>query len=144
MMVIIIKIITPIKLFIKKTQIQEINHLTNLKNHTNLLKVSHTNFYTFNKRCFMKKCFSFLAVLLFAGSSIFAQDNSQQDMMQAWQAYMTPGPMHAMLAKAVGEWKTDITMWMDPSQPPLMLKVLLSVKLFLEADISNINLQVRL
>jgi len=50
-----------------------------------------------------------------------AQDD-QQAMMQAWQEYMTPGPMHQMLAKGVGEWKTEITMWMDPSQPPMTVE----------------------
>jgi len=31
---------------------------------------------------------------------------------------MTPGPEHKMLAEMVGEWEGEISMWMDPSQPP--------------------------
>lgn len=56
-----------------------------------------------------------------------AQDNTIQDtkataeqaaMEKAWMGYMTPGPMHEMLAKSNGEWKEDITMWMAPGAPP--------------------------
>jgi hypothetical protein len=38
--------------------------------------------------------------------------------MEAWMAYMTPGEMHKMLATGVGEWNQEVTMWMDPTQPP--------------------------
>lgn len=55
-----------------------------------------------------------VSVLLIPGS-LCAQD----EMMQAWQEYMTPGAMHQMLAKSVGEWKTEMKMWMDPTQPPV-------------------------
>lgn len=39
-------------------------------------------------------------------------------MMQAWMAYATPGPMHAMIAKDDGTWTSEITMWMTPDAPP--------------------------
>lgn len=39
-------------------------------------------------------------------------------MMKAWEAYMTPGDVHKMLAKADGVWTGDITMWMSPDAPP--------------------------
>ena len=42
--------------------------------------------------------------------------------MKQWQSYMTPGPEHEMLTNMVGEWEGDITMWMDPSQPPQNMK----------------------
>ena len=42
----------------------------------------------------------------------------QQAMMEAWQKSMTPGPMHELLAKRVGEWKAEVSWWMDPNQPP--------------------------
>jgi hypothetical protein len=45
--------------------------------------------------------------------------NEQQEMMKAWQEYMTPGPMHKMLASYAGNWKSEIKQWMDPSQPPI-------------------------
>ena len=49
---------------------------------------------------------------------VFAQEMDQNAMMEAWQKSMTPGPEHKMLADMVGQWDADISMWMDPSQPP--------------------------
>jgi len=65
----------------------------------------------------------FFAALLLLGifvmkNSSFAQDMNQDEMMKMWQEYMTPGDEHKMLADVVGEWEGDITMWMDPTQPP--------------------------
>jgi hypothetical protein len=42
--------------------------------------------------------------------------------MKAWEAYMTPSETHNWLATMNGEWDADITMWMDPSQPPIKSK----------------------
>ena len=39
-------------------------------------------------------------------------------MMKNWQAYMTPGDMHAMLAKSAGTWTSNVTMWQAPGAPP--------------------------
>jgi hypothetical protein len=39
-------------------------------------------------------------------------------MMKSWQAYMTPGQIHTMLAKSNGTWKEEVTMWMAPGAPP--------------------------
>lgn len=59
----------------------------------------------------------------------YAQDSTNHDaMMKAWQAYMTPGPMHQMLAKGVGEWTANIKMWEDPSKPPTESKGTSEVK----------------
>lgn len=38
-------------------------------------------------------------------------------MMKNWQEYMTPGPMHAMMAKWDGMWDSELTMWMEPGAP---------------------------
>lgn len=38
-------------------------------------------------------------------------------MAQAWQAYMTPGDMHKMLADEEGKWNCDMTFWMGPDAP---------------------------
>ena len=38
-------------------------------------------------------------------------------MMKAWQAYMTPGKEHAMMAKSNGNWKEELTMWMAEGAP---------------------------
>jgi len=65
-----------------------------------------------------------LALSLFLFSSLnllIAQDENMgmdPEMMKAWQEYMTPGAMHDLLAKSVGEWKTEIKSWMDPNMPP--------------------------
>jgi hypothetical protein len=37
--------------------------------------------------------------------------------MKAWMNYMTPGPMHQMLAKFNGTWKESVTFWMKPDAP---------------------------
>jgi len=65
-----------------------------------------------------------LVLFLFLFSSLnllIAQDENMgmdPEMMKAWQEYMTPGDMHDLLAKSVGEWKTEIKSWMDPNMPP--------------------------
>lgn len=64
----------------------------------------------------------FLILALFLSFNSYAQDVDQNAMMKEWQAYMTPGPEHEMLSSMVGEWEGDITMWMDPSQPPQTMK----------------------
>jgi len=57
------------------------------------------------------------------GTSTSKMDENTQPvdsatMMKNWQAYMTPGDMHAMLAKSNGTWNTEITMWQAPGAPP--------------------------
>ena len=48
-----------------------------------------------------------------------AQDEMSADQ-KAWMDYMTPGPMHELMAKSVGEWNTTITYWMDPAGEPMV------------------------
>ena len=43
---------------------------------------------------------------------------SEEEMMKAWQAYMTPGENHKNLASFEGTWATKVKVWMDPSKPP--------------------------
>jgi len=51
---------------------------------------------------------------------LFAQDAEEQAaQMQIWMEYMTPGSMHEMLAKSVGDWKTISRFWMDPAGEPM-------------------------
>ncbi|MCX6150661.1 MAG: DUF1579 domain-containing protein [Ignavibacteriales bacterium] len=70
------------------------------------------------------KFFQAISVLLIitfiSATNINAQEGSadQAAMMKAWQEYMTPGNIHKMMAKDVGEWKASVTQWMDPAQPP--------------------------
>ena len=56
----------------------------------------------------------FFIALFLQGNSVIAQDAAQKAMMD----YMTPGKMHELLAKNVGEWKTTIKMWMQPGAEP--------------------------
>ncbi|MBA3647052.1 MAG: DUF1579 domain-containing protein [Chitinophagales bacterium] len=58
-----------------------------------------------------------ILLLLSMSRSTFAQNQPSQPDMQAMMANMMPGQVQAMMAKSVGDWKADITMWMDPSQP---------------------------
>ncbi len=57
-------------------------------------------------------------LILLPFTSIFAQEMNEQDMMKVWMEYMTPGPMHEMLAKNVGTWKTLTTFWNYPGAEP--------------------------
>ena len=56
------------------------------------------------------------SILLFC-SKVWAQNDAD---MKAWEAYMTPGEMHKMIATGNGEWNAAITMWMDPKAPPTL------------------------
>lgn len=42
-----------------------------------------------------------------------------QEMMERWTAYMTPGEPHDYLADQTGTWRYDMKLWMDPSAPPV-------------------------
>ena len=67
----------------------------------------------------MKKTTLFLLAVICImniGGRAMAQD---ADAMKRWTDFMTPGDMHKVLAAATGKWSEDITMWMDPSQPPI-------------------------
>src|SRR5882757_11212726 len=66
--------------------------------------MKHTNFCLF-------------ALLLGAFSQLHAQGD-QEAAQKAWMAYMTPGPIHQMVAKSDGNWKADVTMWMAPGAEP--------------------------
>jgi len=51
---------------------------------------------------------------------IAQQEDAQAEQMKVWTEYMTPGPMHEMMAKSVGDWKTINRYWMDPSGDPMV------------------------
>jgi hypothetical protein len=42
--------------------------------------------------------------------------------MQKMYEVGTPGPQHAMLAKADGDWDAEMTMWMSPGSAPMVTK----------------------
>lgn len=69
----------------------------------------------------IKKMF-FLILFLSLGSMNLInaqQENTQTEEMKAWNDYMTPGPMHEMMAKFAGSWKTVHKYWMDPAGEPM-------------------------
>lgn len=55
-------------------------------------------------------------------STTMAPPMDSAAMMQAWQAYMTPGDVHKMIAQSNGTWEGDVTMWMEPGKPPIKSK----------------------
>jgi len=61
---------------------------------------------------FLLACICFMNI----AERAMAQD---ADAMKKWMDYMTPGDMHKILASSNGKWTEDITMWMDPGQPPM-------------------------
>ena len=65
---------------------------------------------------------SFFATALLVTSPVTAQDNEGEASadMQIWMDYMTPGPMHEMMMKSSGEWKSVSKFWMDPSGEPMV------------------------
>jgi len=62
-----------------------------------------------------------LISLLLAGFA-FAQDeeNEMAANQKAWMEYMTPGPMHDLMTKGVGEWVAKSTFWMTPDGEPMV------------------------
>jgi hypothetical protein len=57
---------------------------------------------------------------IFLAPNLFSQDEDMAAQQQAWMDYMTPGPMHEMMAKTAGDWKTTIKFWMDPAGEPMV------------------------
>ena len=56
-----------------------------------------------------------MAVFLISGKCL-AQ--SQEDMKK-YEEYMAVGPMQQMMAKSVGVWNANITMWTNPGADPM-------------------------
>lgn len=61
-------------------------------------------------------------LLLALAAGTFSANAQSDAEMKAWMAYMTPGAEHKQMASADGSWTQEITMWMDPSQPPTQSK----------------------
>ena len=79
-----------------------------------------TIFRTFyqTKTFFMNRLtFAMLSAAIIC-STLSATAQSDADM-KAMMAYSTPGDIHQMLAKTVGSWHGDITMWMQPGAAPV-------------------------
>jgi len=64
-----------------------------------------------------------VCVLVFGATVAGAQEGGemtaeQQEMMQKWMAFMTPGEPHAKLAERAGSWTFTTKMWQQPGAPP--------------------------
>jgi hypothetical protein len=71
----------------------------------------------------LKLIYSLFIALLFITAFSYGQDeDAQAEQMKIWTDYMTPGSMHEMLAKSVGEWKTVSKFWMDPAGDPMVVE----------------------
>lgn len=57
-----------------------------------------------------------------------AQDEKQ---MQAWEAYMTPGEAHRMMAAEEGTWNCQMTFWMEPGGKPESYKSVAEIKMIM-------------
>lgn len=62
----------------------------------------------------MKKTILFFLLIAFYAINSFAQN----DEMQKWMDYMTPGKVHLDFAKMDGDWTYTGKMWMDPNAEP--------------------------
>jgi hypothetical protein len=62
----------------------------------------------------MKKLTLFIFLAVLSSSFTFAQN----DDMQKWMDYMTPGKEHKDLAKLNGDWVYTMKMWTDPAGEP--------------------------
>lgn len=60
---------------------------------------------------------SCLAVFILTASLRLAAQSD--DNMKAWMTYMTPSDMHKELAKSVGTWNGESSMWMAPGTEPM-------------------------
>ena len=77
-----------------------------------------------------RSLFTFLFVLAVSATSLFAQEEMSPEM-QAWNEYMTPGPMHEKMAAYAGEWKAEIKMWQYPGAEPTVSEGTTSIEMIL-------------
>jgi hypothetical protein len=77
------------------------------------MKIAVKNFLKLNINK-MKKLFFVILVFGICSVSLMAQDEG----MQKWTEYMTPGKEHQEMASMDGDWVYTQKMWMDPSAPP--------------------------
>lgn len=83
--------------------------------------------FSFMKNRIFSAC---LCATLFLSFSLSSIAQTEADM-KAWQAYMTPGEMHKMLAAFDGEWNVEGKMWMDPKAQPVTTKGTCTYKMVL-------------
>lgn len=80
----------------------------------------------------LTKYFLTLFMLISFNSLSFGQnEDASAEQMQIWMDYMTPGPMHELMAKSVGEWKTINRYWMDPATEPMVTEGTATIEMIL-------------
>lgn len=62
-------------------------------------------------------------------------------MQKAWEAYMTPGEPHKMMAAEVGNWTNEMTFWMAPGAPPEKATSTAEIKMILDGHYQVANYQ---
>jgi len=78
----------------------------------------------------MKRLILLAAFIVAISGNLQAQEKmSKEQMQKACDAYATPGDMHKMMAKNVGVWAGEATMWMDPMSPPSKGKGTATIKM---------------
>ena len=65
----------------------------------------------------MRYTILFLFILSFFSINAYAQNENaeMEEHMKTWKEYMTPGSMHDMMTKNIGEWDIVSKFWMDPN-----------------------------
>ena len=80
----------------------------------------------------LTKYFLTLFLIVSFSSLLFGQnEDASAEQMQKWMDYMTPGPMHELMAKSVGEWKTINRYWMDPAAEPMVTEGTATIEMIL-------------
>jgi hypothetical protein len=59
--------------------------------------------------------------------------------MKAWQAYMTPGDAHKMLASEAGSWNNEMTFWHDADSKPEKATSTAEIKMILGGRYQEAN-----
>ena len=60
-------------------------------------------------------------------------------MQKAWEAYMTPGETHKMLAAEEGSWNNEMTFWMGADAPPEKATSTAEIKMILGGRYQETN-----
>jgi hypothetical protein len=76
-----------------------------------------------------------LALSLLAGTA-YAQTDAE---MKAWEAYMTPGEAHKMMAEETGTWNCDMTFWHAPGSPAEKATSTANIKMILGGRYQEMN-----
>lgn len=80
----------------------------------------------------LTKIFFVIVQLVLSSTVLFSQDDADKSAeMKAWKDYMTPGPMHEMMAQLTGNWKTNYKFWMDPSAEPMLTEGTSTIEMIL-------------